>query len=372
MLKSLTRQARTAFGTLFGMRTDHFAIEDRTKSELETYQGPDISFPLYYAYYYEPLVRPWEARPFSKVKMKEWIHKMRLTSDDSCESSLEARAFLDFASSGDPTLWSMTALVAGLNTCLPPEVATLVLSTALSVRYDSRCLLPACGNCSRGTNSLHCRCINQNDSDIPFQVRRVFEQGSQQVRLQRPRFGLDCTIGKRLVEDYNRMSQLADQCGLQEESSRHFVSTSEVGPQTQQPFRPLTERDTADLTLVVVGLTSKTWLRPREALTRDPSQPVYGVDLDSIFEDHSSASPVVRFLNAIHAVGLRVSPPAAGDDLGVASKPFVIHPSIVNLRGRGLVKEVSILDSEFLARKPWFNKRDPRYPASKGKGATLG
>ena len=324
MLKSLIRQARIAFGTLFGMRTDHIAIEDRTKPELEAYHGPDISFPLYYAYYYEPLVRPWATRRFSTVKMNKWIHKMRLTSDDSCESSLETRAFLHFASDGDETLWSMTALVAGLNACLPPEVAMLVLSTALSVGYDSRCLLPACGNCSRGKNSLHCRCITQNDSDIPFQVRRFFEKGSPQMRLQRPHFGLDCTIGKRLREDYNLMSQLADQCGLQEESSRHFASTSEVEPQIQQPFGRLTERDTADLTLVVVGLTSKTWLRPSEALPRDQSQPVYGVDLDSILEDHTSESPVVRFLNAIHAVGLQVSPPAAGDDLGVPTRLFMV------------------------------------------------
>ena len=299
MLKSLTRQARTAFGTLFGMRTDHFAAEDRTKFELEAYCGPDISFPLYYAYYYEPLVRPLAARPFSTVKMNQWIHKMRLTSYNSCESSLEARAFLNFASNRDETLWSMTALVAGLNACLTPEDAMLVLSTALSVHYDSRCLLPACGNCSRGRNSLHCYCITQKASDIPSQVRRFFEKGSQQMRLQRPRFGLDCTIGKRLVEDYNLMSQLADQCGLQEESNRHFASTSKVGPQIQLPFGPLTERDTADLTLVVVGLTSETWPLPSEALTRDPSQLVYGVDLDSILEDHTSASPVARFLSAI-------------------------------------------------------------------------
>ena len=231
MLKSLIRRARTAFGTLFGMRIKHSAIEDRTKFELEAYHGPgfDISFPLYYAYYYEPLLRTRVSRLFSTVKMNEWIHEIPLTSDESCVSSREARAFLNFANNRDETLWSMTALVAGLNACLTPEDAMLVLSTALSVRYNSRCLLPACGNCSRGRDSLHCDCIPQKASDVRFQVRRIFEKGSRQMRLQRPRFGLDCTTGKRLVEDSVLMSQLADQCGLQEESNRFFTSSSKTG-----------------------------------------------------------------------------------------------------------------------------------------------
>ena len=261
MLKSLIRRARTAFATLFGMRINHSAIENRTKFELEAYHGPGfgVSFPLYYAYHYEPLLRIRASRLFSTVKMNEWIHKMRLTSDDSCESSQEARAFLNFASTEDEILWSMTALVAGLSACLNPEDAMLVLSTALSVRYNSRCLLPACGNCSRGRDSLNCYCIHQKASNIPFQVREFFEKGSQQKRLQRPRFGLDCTTGKRLVEDFVLMSQLADQCGLQEESSRCFTSSSKMESPIQQPFGPLTERDKADLTLAVVGLTLQTW-----------------------------------------------------------------------------------------------------------------
>ncbi|KAM0802013.1 hypothetical protein BDR22DRAFT_888067 [Usnea florida] len=328
MLKSLIRQAGTAFGTLFGMRINHSATENRTEFELEAYHGSgfDISFPLYYAYYYEPLVRPWGARLFSTVKMNEWIHKMRLPSDDSCESSLEARAILNFASSRDETLWSMTALVAGLNACLTPEDAMLVLSTALSVRYNSRCLLPACGNCSRGRDSLHCYCMPQEASDVRFQVRRIFEKGSQQMRLKRPRFGLDCNTGKRLVEDFVLMSQLADQCGLQEESSRCFTSSSRMGSQIQQPSGPLTERDKADLTLAVVGLTLQTrpWVRPwvSKAVTHDGSCPEYRMDLDR------SASPVARFVDAIHAVGFQPSSPVEGDDL--VSYPGLIESDCPN------------------------------------------
>ena len=273
MLKSLIRRAGTAVGTIFGMRINHSAIEDQTKFELKAYHGPgfDISFPLYYAYYYEPLLRTRASRLFSTVKMNEWIHKMRLPSNDSCESSLKARAFLKFASNRDETLWSMTALVAGLKTCLTPEDAMSVLSTALSVRYDSGCLLPACGNCSRGRDLLDCYCINQRASGVPFQVRQIFEKGSQQVKLRRPRFGLDCTTGKRLVEDFVLMSQLADQCGLQEASNRSSSFASKMGSQIQQPFGPLAERDKADLTLALVGLSLQTKPWVSKAVTHDGS-----------------------------------------------------------------------------------------------------
>lgn len=316
MLKSLICRARTAIGTLIGMRINHSAIEDQTKFELEAYHGPglDISFPLYYAYYYEPLLRTRASRLFSTVKMNEWIHTMHLPSNDSCESSLEARAFLNFASSRDETLWSMTSLVAGLNACLTPEDAMLVLSTALSVRYNSRCVLPACGNCSPGRDSLHCYCMPQKAFDFPFQVRRIFEKCSQQMKLRRPMFGLDCTTGKRLVEDSVLMSQLADQCGLQEESSRNFTLCSKMGSQIQQPFSPLTEKDKADLTLAVIGLTFQTEPWVSKAVTHDGCCLGYRIDFDRIFEEYISDSPVARFVNAIYTVGFQPSSLAEGDD----------------------------------------------------------
>ena len=305
MLKSLIRQAGTALGTLFGMRFNHSAIEDRTMFELEANHGPgfDISFPLYeyYAYYCQPLLRPsCSQKPepgfFSKVKMNKWIHKMRLTPDDSCGSSLEARAFLDLASNRDETLWAMTALVAGLNACLTPKDAILVLSTALSVRYDERCLLLACGNYSRDRNPFHSPSrMNQLDSVIRIQVRRFFEKGYQQTRLQRPRFGIHCTIGKRLVEDYILMSQLAYNCDLQEESSE------------RQPFWPLTERDKADLTLAVVQWTSQSTPWTIKVVNEGEPPIMHRIDLDSNLLFFESASPVVRFLSAIHAVGFRLS-----------------------------------------------------------------
>ena len=99
------------------------------------------------------------------------------------------------------------------------------------------------------------------------------------------------------------MSQLADQCGLQEESSRCFASSSKVGPQVRQPFGPLTGRDKADLTLAVVGLSSATRPWTSKVVTHDVSHPVNRTDVDGILQDHTSASPVVRLVSAVHSAG---------------------------------------------------------------------
>ena len=192
MLKSLIHRARTAIGTLFGMRINHSAIEDRTKFELRF----DISIPLYYTYYYEPLLRTRLPRLFSTVKMKEWIHKMRLPPDDSCESSLKARAFLNFANNRDKALWSMIGLVAGLIFCLTPEDAAFVMRT-----------------------------------------------------------------------------------------------------------------------VTLVQMTLQTWPWVSKVVTHAGSFSGYRIDLDRIFEEYTSESPVARFVNAIHTVGFQPSSPAEGNDL---------------------------------------------------------
>lgn len=54
---------------------------------------------------------------------------MRLTPDDLHKLSPEACALIDLAKNGNELLWTMTTLVAGLNACLTPENAVLVLST---------------------------------------------------------------------------------------------------------------------------------------------------------------------------------------------------------------------------------------------------
>ena len=271
MLKPVVQQARIAFGALFGLHVDQSAIKDQSTFELATNLNPEvgISLPMYYAFYYQPLFRHFEPdRPgsevFSTTKMNEWIHKLSLTPDDPCASSPEARAFFDLARKGNKLVWTMTTLVAGLNACLTPKDAILVLSTAFSVCYDPHCVLPAQGTWSCPRFPVRCNsgslsaCIKHPQSDIPSQVRRFFEEGAQQAKLQRPRYGLDCTIGKRLAEDFILMSHLADKCGLQEEMRRPFAFSSSMGSHPKQISGMSTNRDKADLTLALVAMTSQT------------------------------------------------------------------------------------------------------------------
>lgn len=328
MLKPLVHQARIAFGTLTGLHIDQSAIEDQTMVELETNLSPEvgISLPMYYAFYYQPLFRRsgppnLDSEVFSSRKMNEWIQKMRLTSDDPRESSPEARAFFDLARNGNTLVWTMTNLVAGLNACLTPEDALLVLSTALSVRYDPRCVLPPHGSWSCLPFSVRCNsddllspvCTKHPQSNIPSQVHRFFEKGSQQTKLQRARYGLDCTIGKRLAEDLILMSHLAENCGLQGEMNEYHASSSSMGSH----FGLSTQRDKADLTLALVALISQTlpWtvkvISRWDAKWRSPHS-IYRVLFipclgRSIMEVDTSATIVTEFLNAIQSTGIPIS-----------------------------------------------------------------
>ena len=184
MLKSLVHQARIAFSTVLGLYTDQSTIKAQTRFELEENFSPEvgISLPMYYAFYYQPLFQcsgsqKLDSEVFSNTKMNEWIYGLRMTPDDPHESSPEARAFLDLAGNGNELVWTMTTLVAGLNACLTPEDAILVLSTAFSVRYDPRCVLPAHGSWSCPQFPIPCdsnflsACTKHPQSDIPSQVR---------------------------------------------------------------------------------------------------------------------------------------------------------------------------------------------------------
>lgn len=318
----LIHQARIAFGTLFGLHVDQSAIEDQTMFELETNLSPEvgISLPMDYAFYYQPLFRrfgPLDLDPevYSRTKMNGWIHGMRPTPDDPHKLSPEARALIDLANNGNELLWTMTTLVAGLNACLTPDNAVLVLSTAFSVCSDPRCVLPARGSWSChiccDTNSPSA-CTKHLQSDIPSQVRRFFEKGSQPTELQRPRYALDCTIGKRLAEDFILISHLADKCGLQEETSRSFASSSVTRSHVTQDLGLSANRDKADLTLALVALISQTlpWtvklLSGGEPHSMHHALFVY-CRSRSVLHVHTSAMIVRKFVNAIQSTGIPVS-----------------------------------------------------------------
>lgn len=256
MLKPLIHQARIAFSALFRLPINQSATENQTMFELETNFSPEvgISLPMYYAFYHQPLFRRFspqnlDSEVFSSTKMNEWIHNIRLTPDDPRESSPEARAFSDLARNGNELIWTMTTLVAGLNVFLTSEAAVLVLSTAFSVRCDPQCVLPPSGTWSYPSKTherygFRLACATHPRSDVPSQVRLVFEKGSAKV-LQRPRYGLDCTIGWRLAEDYALISHVANICGLQEESNRSVSCDT------------LTEQLKVNMTLILVALTSQ-------------------------------------------------------------------------------------------------------------------
>ena len=325
MLKPLVQQARIAFGALFGLHIDQSAIEDQSAFELETNLNPEvgISLPMYYAFYYQPLFRHFESdRPgsevFSTTEMNKWIHKTCLTPNDPRESSPEARSFFEQARNGNKLVWTMTTLVAGLNACLIPEDAILVLSTAFSVCYDPRCVLPAQGTWSCPCFPVRCKsdslsaCTKHPQSDIPSQVRRFFEEGSQQANLQRPRYGLDCTIGKRLAEDFILMSHLADKCGLQEEMRRPFAFSSSTGSRTRQKSGMSVNRDRADLTLALVALTSQTLPWTVEVVRGGSAHSMHRAIFvryyeRSVLQVHKSATMVECFVNVIKGTGIPIS-----------------------------------------------------------------
>ncbi len=130
------------------------------------------------------------------------------------DSSAEAREIMEMART-DPFIWTLAAMVACLNARLTAERVTLVMSTALSIRYDHRCILPLKQSVEigRSPDSPDIRYV----SDIPTSVRNFYVHGCPSTMLRRPRFGPDCTLGRRLAEDNGLLSDLAPTSGLQEE-----------------------------------------------------------------------------------------------------------------------------------------------------------
>ena len=236
MLEPMLHRARIAFGNLLGHKDDRSVILEHP-FELEI-NNPQVgsSLPMYYAFYYQPLFRNYRCQRlpsevFPSTKMESWIHRMRLAPSSPDESSSEAHALFELARNGDELVWTMATLVAGLDACLTQEEAVLVLSTALSLCYDPRCVLP----------------VNETWlSDIPSRVALFFDDAST-TALQRPRYGLDCTLGRRLKEDYFLLLRLANKCGLQDDVSQRVDVSYEASTRAQR----------ADLTLTLVALVSQ-------------------------------------------------------------------------------------------------------------------
>ena len=293
MLKQRVHQARKTFGSLLGLaQGDQSVIQDQTTFELETHLSPEIgsSLPMYYAFYYQPLFRAFSCQNstseiFPGAKINAWIQKIRLASVDSRQSSLEAHALFDLATNGNEFVWTMTTIIAGLNACLTSEEAILVLSTAFSLRYDPRCVLPL-------DRTLPSTAI----PDLPSREAQLFDHGSS-TALQRPRYDLVCTLGRRLKEDYLLMSYLANVCGLQEEISRKL----NVG------YQDPTEQPKIDLILALVALASQpsSWGAWRQVLRRPMTTRVCFLNRTLVV--HPSASRVVAFLYAIQSAGISIT-----------------------------------------------------------------
>ena len=262
---------------------------------------------MYYAYYYQPLFLrddprlPKSEEVFPTVKMSEWIRKLAMTPENLPGYTLEARALLHLARDANELIWTMTSLIAGLNAVLTTSDALLVLSMALSVRYDQQC------NPDETWSPLSRTC---NDIFQEYSATDPFDR-KLAMFLQRPRFALDCATGSRLGEDYRLMSYLADACGLQEEIIRNLASKS-TGTQSRDRSPELRSGDPiAELTLAVSALISHsgTWsveIIPVEARS-DPCPHNVIFELPGTLRVRSSATHVVDFLYAIQLAGIPIS-----------------------------------------------------------------
>ena len=327
MLEPIVHRARICFGMLFGQKDDRSAILEHS-FELEI-NRPQVgsSLPMYYAFYYQPLFRNlrYQRMPsevFPSTKMESWIHRMRLTPTNPDDSLPETHALFDLARNGDELVWTMATLVAGLDACLTPDEAVLVLSTAFSLCYDPQCVLP----------------VNETwlSADIPSRVALFFDDEST-TTLQRPRYGLNSTLGQRLREDYILLSRLANKCGLQEEVSKKVNVSYEASAAPQK----------ADLTLSLVALVSQpsSWQasKVKRGTWASLNQRIL-FDRGSLWVD-ASASLVIDLLYAIQSAGVPIT--INENEYGnYQSLPFY-RPTISNL-----------VDFD---RKRWYQSKDYDY-----------
>lgn len=229
-----------------------------TEVQLEAYDETAFSVSMYFAFYYKPLFRspasivhPLEdSELFSRCAMEELVKNLDLNSG---LGSLKNERFNclpeDCAIPSDQISWTLTALIACLNVRLTPERTILVMSTALSVRYDPRCILPTDWTIELAQDGSATRLRQM--SDIPSSVRRYFAKGCPSSMLRRPRFGLDSTLGRRLAEDTVLLSTLAQTSGLQGKLLEHVAKN--------QSADPAYGSYEADLTLALIGIISQSW-----------------------------------------------------------------------------------------------------------------
>ena len=312
----MVHRARNAFGILFGHKDDRSAILEHSFELGINNLQVGSSLPMYYAFYYQPLFRNfrcprWPSEVFPSTKMESWIQRTRLTPSSPNESSPEAHALFDLAGNGDELVWTTATLVAGLNACLDPEEAVLVLSTAFSICYDPQCVLP-----KKGT-WLH--------MDIPSRVALIFDDKST-TALQRPRYGLENPLGRRLREDYFLLSRLANKCGLQEEVSKNVNVSYEASTRPQR----------ANLTLTLVALVSQpsSWqaFMLKRGTFASPTQRIL-FDRGSLWVDES-ASLVIDLLYAIQLAGV----PITINEDGTSQSPPFKNPDLFGSSSRCPIK----------------------------------
>ena len=285
----MVHRARNAFGILFGHKDDRSTILEHSFELGINNLQVGSSLPMYYAFYYQPLFRNFRCQRlpsevFPSTKMESWIQRTRLTPSSPNESSPEAHALFDLAGNGDELVWTMATLVAGLNVCLDPAEVVLVLSTAFSICYDPQCVLPTNGTWL--------------SMDLSSRVALFFDDAFT-TALQRPRYGLDCTLGRRLREDYFLLSRLAYKCGLQDE----------VSQKVDVSYEALTGPQRADLTLTLVALVSQPSSWQASMVERGSWR---GLDQRILFHWGSlwvdaSASLVIDFLYAIQMAGVPIT-----------------------------------------------------------------
>ena len=318
MLRPLLPKAPKADGSI----KPTFSSNPRKQAQCEyndTISG-DISLSLYHAFYYQPLFGiegnlPGVQSPirFKAVFLEKWIHNLEGPSTQPVESS----SLLELLTTADQVTWTMMALAAGLETQLSPDRALLVMSTALSLRYDPKCIA---FDPQIETQSVHISTAERY-LVLKLWVWRILDvpQGCGSCK---PRYTLKSVIGRRLREDMESLSRLAELCGLKEEI---FCSVKTPSKDSQfsgaDPWGPLPAA--VDLILTLLGLISQSGRWTVKIVQSNGYAPFKNIDWSELSESFyhefkeqnvlfydgslyvsSSATTLMDFLNSIAAVGI--------------------------------------------------------------------